>query len=142
VPFDAPDWALDMIASARVGRLATVGNDRQPLVVPVCFVLHHERFYSAVDLKPKRTRQLRRVRNVVENPRVSLVIDEYDEDWTRLRWVMVEGDAAVIDGAERAQALAALVAKYAQYGAMNLGETAGDVLAIAPRRIVAWRASD
>ena len=82
------------------------------------------------------------MRNVRENPRVSLVVDEYDDtDWTRLRWVMLEGTAAVVaDGAERERALGALVAKYPQYAAMELAKTAGDVLAIVPTRLVAWRA--
>jgi PPOX class probable F420-dependent enzyme len=129
-----------MLRAARVGRLATADRAGQPLVVPVCFVIHDERIYSAVDLKPKRTRELRRVRNVRENPLVSLVVDEYDEDWTKLRWVMIEGAARVVDGPERERALAALVAKYPQYAAMDLARTAGDVLAIDPTRAVTWRA--
>ena len=129
-----------MLRAARVGRLATASKGGQPLVVPVCFVVHDERIYSAVDLKPKRTRELRRVRNVRENPLVSLVVDEYDEDWTKLRWVMIEGTARVVDGAERERALGSLVAKYRQYAAMDLTHTAGDVLAITPARLVAWRA--
>jgi PPOX class probable F420-dependent enzyme len=139
---DAPAWALDMLHAARVARLATAGASGQPLVVPVCFAIRGDRIYSAVDLKPKRTRELRRVRNVRENPRVSLVVDDYDENWTRLRWVMVEGTAHIADGEERAGALAALVARYPQYVAMDLERSAGDVLAIAADRIVAWRASD
>ena len=137
---DGPSWAIDMLRTARVGRLATASATAQPLVVPVCFALVDESIYSAVDLKPKRTRELRRLRNVRENPNVSLVVDEYHEDWTKLRWVMVEGTARVCDGAARARALAALVAKYPQYAAMELATTAGDVLAITPVRVVAWRA--
>lgn len=129
-----------MLRTARVARLATASASGQPLVVPVCFVLEGDRLYSAVDLKPKRTRELKRVRNVRENSQVSLVVDEYDDDWTKLRWVMIEGTARVADGGEREQALASLVAKYAQYAAMDLANTAGDVLAIIPARVVAWRA--
>src|SRR5437773_11844661 len=117
---DGPSWAIDMLRTARVGRLATANRTGQPLVVPVCFALVDDSIYSAVDLKPKRTRELRRVRNVRENPQVSLVVDEYDEDWTKLRWVMVESTARVADGAERARALGALVAKYPQSAAMEL----------------------
>ena len=138
----APAWARDMLRAARVGRLATAGASGQPLAVPVCFAVRDERIYSAVDLKPKRTRELRRVRNVRENPRVALVVDEYDEDWTTLRWVMVEGTARVVEGDERARALAALVEKYPQYAAMNLETRAGDVLGIVPARVLAWRASE
>jgi PPOX class probable F420-dependent enzyme len=128
------------LRAARVGHLATASAAGQPLVVPVCFALVDQHIYSAVDLKPKRTRELRRVRNVRENPQVSLVVDEYDEDWTKLRWVMVEGTARVADGVERERALAALVAKYPQYADMKLATTAGDVLAMTPARLVAWRA--
>ena len=138
---NAPAWAIDTLRTARVGHLATAGHDGQPLVVPICFALVGDTIYSAVDLKPKKTRELRRVRNVRENPKVSLVIDEYDEDWSRLCWVMVEGVARVAQAGERGIALVALVKKYAQYAAMDLTQTAGDVLAIAPSRVVAWRAT-
>ena len=137
---DAPSWAIDMVRAARVGRLATASASGQPLVVPVCFALQDERIYTAVDLKPKRTRELRRVRNVRENPQVSLVVDEYQEDWARLAWVMIEGTARVADGADRDRGLAALVTKYSQYRVMDLTKNAGDVLAITPARVVAWRA--
>jgi PPOX class probable F420-dependent enzyme len=138
---DAPTWAIELLNSARVARLATADRAGQPLVVPVCFVLHDGRIYSAVDAKPKKTRELRRLRNVAENPRVSLVVDAWDEDWSRLAWVIVEGAAGILTtDLERAPALAALLAKYPQYEAMALATTAGDVLAITPSRVMAWRA--
>src|SRR5205823_8237060 len=113
-----------MRTSARVARLGTADHQGQPLVVPVCFVMHDGRIYSAVDDKPKRTRELRRLRNVVENPRVSLVVDAWDEDWSRLAWVMVDGVAGILTrDLERAPALAALVAKYPQYEAMQPATT-------------------
>ncbi len=82
---DAPAWALALLRDARVGRLATADATGQPLVVPVCYALDADgrHLYSAIDAKPKRTRQLRRLRNIAANPRVSLVVDEYDEDWSR-----------------------------------------------------------
>jgi PPOX class probable F420-dependent enzyme len=139
---DAPAWAVEMLRTARVGRLATAGAAGQPHVVPVCFALDGDRVYWAVDAKPKRTRELRRIRNIAENPRVSLVVDAWDEDWSRLAWVMAEGNASVVtDAVERARALAALVAKYPQYAAMRLDATAGAVVAISPARVLAWRAA-
>jgi PPOX class probable F420-dependent enzyme len=139
---DAPAWAVELLRTARVGRLATATAAGQPHVVPVCFALDGERLYWAVDAKPKRTRELRRVRNIAENPRVSLVVDVWDEDWTRLSWVMAEGTAAVVaDGPERTRALQGLVAKYPQYLAMGLATTAGDVIAITPARVIVWRAA-
>lgn len=138
---DAPAWAVEMLRTARVARLATADAAGQPLVVPVCFALVGDRLYWAVDDKSKRTRALRRLRNIEENPRVSLVVDAWDEDWSRLAWVMAEGTAGIVDdAAERGVALRALVAKYSQYAAMRLEATAGAVVAITPARLIAWRA--
>jgi len=131
-----------MLSTARVARLATAGATGQPLVVPVCFVLSGDRLYTAVDDKPKRTRELRRLKNIAENPAVSLVVDDWHEDWRKLRWVIVEGTAAIVEGDERARALRALVLKYAQYATMDLERTAGAVLAIEPARVSAWRSDN
>ena len=139
-PLDAPAWAIDFLREARVGRLATAGASGQPLVVPVCFVLEGGVVYSAVDAKPKRTRDLRRLRNIAENPLVSLVADEWDEDWTRLRWVIVEGRADVLaDGEEFGGAIDRLREKYPQYRAMGLSRDAGAVIRITVSRVLAWR---
>ena len=94
----APAWALAFLGEARVGRLATADAAGRPLVVPVCFAVDGDAVYSAVDDKPKRTRELRRLRNIAENPHVALVVDEWSEDWARLRWVMIEGTADVLTG--------------------------------------------
>jgi PPOX class probable F420-dependent enzyme len=112
-------------------------------VVPVCFTYEGGAIYSAIDDKPKRTRELRRLRNVRENPQASLVIDEWDEDWSRLRWVIVEGRADVLtEGAEFGRAIDQLLVKYEQYRAMRLDRTRGAVVRLAPDRIVAWRADE
>ena len=87
-----------------------------------------------------RTRELRRLRNIAENPRVSLVVDEYDEDWSRLRWVIVEGAASVLEtGAEFTRAIDLLREKYPQYRALALDRDAGAVVRIAPSRLLSWR---
>jgi PPOX class probable F420-dependent enzyme len=139
---DAPAWAVELLHTARVARFATADAAGQPHVVPMCFALVEGRIYSAVDAKPKRTRELRRLRNVADNPRVSLVVDVWDEDWTKLAWVIVEGAAGILTtDLERAPALAALAAKYPQYVAMDLATSAGAVIAITPARVVAWRAA-
>ena len=138
----APAWALAFLREARVGRLATADAAGRPLVVPVCFAVDGEVLYSAVDDKPKRTRELRRLRNVAENPAVSLVIDEWSEDWSRLRWVIVEGRADVLrTGTDFSRAVELLEVKYPQYRVMDL-RTDGAVLRVHAERIVAWRASD
>jgi PPOX class probable F420-dependent enzyme len=140
---DAPAWALALLRDARVGRLATADAAGQPLVVPVCYVFDGARCYSAVDAKPKRTRELRRLKNIAANPQASLVVDVWDEDWSKLCWVMVEGRAEVLTGgAAFTRAIDQLLAKYPQYRAMGLDRHEGAVVAISPARIVAWRATE
>jgi PPOX class probable F420-dependent enzyme len=130
-----------MLREARVGRLATADAAARPLVVPACFAFDGTAVYSAVDDKPKRTRGLRRLRNIAENPQASLVVDVWEEDWTRLAWVMVEGRAEVLTaGAEFTRALALLREKYPQYRTMDL-EHDGAVLRLAAERVRAWRAA-
>ena len=104
------------VADARVGRLAMTKDDGRPHIVPCCHVLVGDRIYSAVDAKPKSTLALRRLANLAANPAVALLIDHYQEDWSALWWVRVDGDGRVIaSGAERDQALDLLAEKYEQY---------------------------
>ena len=115
-------------ASARVARLATAGADGRPHVVPICFALAGDTVYSAVDEKPKRSRDLQRLRNIRVHPRVALLVDEWDEDWSRLWWVRLRGEARILDGGpERERAIELLVDKYEQYRAHP---PQGDVIAI------------
>jgi PPOX class probable F420-dependent enzyme len=138
----APAWASAFLRDARVGRLATADASGRPLVVPVCYVFDGTRCYSAVDAKPKRTRNLRRLSNIAENPQVSLVVDRWDEDWSQLCWVIVEGRADVLtSGPEFSRAIDLLVAKYPQYRALPLDRAAGAVVAITPGRVLAWRSA-
>lgn len=105
--------------------------------MPVCFALAGETIYTAVDAKPKRTPALARLANIAAEPRVALLADHYEDDWTRLWWVRVDGTAAVVaDAAGRSRALAALAAAYPQYAA---APPAGAVIAIVPRRWTGWR---
>ena len=139
---DAPAWALALLRDARVGRLATADATGQPLVVPVCYVFDGARCYSAVDAKPKRTRELRRLKNIAANPSVSLVVDVWDEDWSHLCWVIVEGRAEVLtSGDEFMRAIDLLLAKYPQYRAMGLDRSEGAVVRVEPGRIMAWRSA-
>jgi PPOX class probable F420-dependent enzyme len=110
------------VAAATVGRLATVGRDGQPHVVPVTFALVDERVVTAVDHKPKRTTELQRLRNVAHEPRVTLLVDRYDDDWSQLWWVRLDATAEVVrDEPTRTALTAPLVAKYPQYGAAPRG---------------------
>jgi PPOX class probable F420-dependent enzyme len=105
-----------LVAAARVGRLATVRASGAPHLVPFCFVLDGELLYSAVDRKPKRTTRLRRLENAAGEPRVCVLVDHYEEDWSRLWWVRLDGRARELPpGAEAGRALALLEAKYDQY---------------------------
>jgi PPOX class probable F420-dependent enzyme len=104
---------VNRFAEARVARLATVGADGAPHLVPIVFALTGDVIHSAVDAKPKRHRRLRRLANIAHEPRVSVLADHYDDDWSLLWWVRADGVAAVTD--ESPDGLAALTAKYPQY---------------------------
>jgi len=130
-------------AESRVARLATLDETGYPHLVPVCYATDGRTYYSAIDAKPKRTppERLRRVRNIRANPRVALLIDHYAEDWARLRYVMVQGQAELLgEGPEQEAARHLLTLKYPQYEGMPLAET-GIVIKITPERVIAWSAT-
>ena len=125
-------------ARAPVARLGTVTADGAPHLVPVVFALQDEVVYTAVDAKPKTTQRLRRLANIEADPRVSLLVDHYAEDWTQLWWVRVDGIAAIHhsgDALDTAREL--LRVKYSQYQSVSLN---GPVIAVAVRRWSNWHA--
>lgn len=133
-----PAEARELFASARVARLASADATGHPHLVPLVFALSGDSVFSAVDAKPKRTRALRRLRNIAENPHVALLADHYDDaDWDALWWVRAEGEARVLEGDDAAPGLALLVDRYAQYRAEP---PAGPVLAVAVTRWSGWHA--
>jgi PPOX class probable F420-dependent enzyme len=104
------------LTAARVARLATTDPDGRPHLVPIVFALDGDTLYSAVDAKPKRSRTLRRIENARARPDVTVLVDAYDDDWTRLWWIRLRGRARVLDGGDEAdRALRLLVEKYPQY---------------------------
>ena len=129
----------DLLATARLGHLATASGDGRPHVVPVCFAWLPPVIYSAIDGKPKRTTLLRRVRNIAETGRAAMVVDGWSEDWKKLSYVLVEGPARLlVDGPERDEALILLTAKYPQYDDLPL---AGNVvIKLVAERTVEWHA--
>jgi len=129
------DRERDFLLRHRIGRLATADAGGVPHLVPVCFALHDAALYTAVDEKPKRERTLKRLRNISENPRVCFLVDHYDEDWTRLGWVIIQGKAEILgDGPESDCAVELLRARYMQYASMQLSP----VIAIRMLGVSSW----
>jgi PPOX class probable F420-dependent enzyme len=129
---------LARFAAERVVRLATLSADG-PRLVPVTFAWHRGVAVWAVDrVKPKRPGPLRRERDLAADPRVAMLADHYDEDWTALWWVELRGEAAVLDGAAAEAALDALAERYAPYRG---DRPPGPVVAVTPRRWAWWSAS-
>jgi PPOX class probable F420-dependent enzyme len=141
-----PAWAfspdqLAFLHNQRVGRLATASGDGAPHVIPVCYACDGANLYIALDAKPKRVapERLRRVRNILENPRVALVIDRYSDDWSELAYMLIQGQATLAPPgqAEHSRAVALLRARYAQYQAMPIERQ--PVIVIWPATVVEWR---
>jgi PPOX class probable F420-dependent enzyme len=138
--------ALAFVTAARRATLATIAPDGHPRLVPVCFVILEAaggpRIYTPLDDKPKRTGDplgLARVRDIAERPTVALLVDRWDEDWSRLAWVRVDGPADLLApdaGAEHAAAVAALRAKHAQYRDHALDER--PLIRVAVGRVTSW----
>ena len=127
-----------LVEAARVARLATSDADGRPHLVPVCFASAGDRIYSAVDHKPKRSRNLRRLENVRARPWATLLVDHYEDDWTRLWWVRIRGPAEVlVDGAEAERARDLLAGRYPQYRARRPD---GPVLALTAAEWRGWSA--
>ena len=122
-----------------VGHLSTADAAGRPHVIPFCLACDGQRIYTPLDAKPKsgNLRSLRRVRNILANPQVSLVIDHYEADWSQLWYLLVHGRAELIEpGEEQAAAIALLRAKYPQYREMDLD--GNPVIKITPERATGW----
>lgn len=133
-----PERMRQLVAEARVARLATLTPDGRLHLVPISFALAADTLYSAVDDKPKRSRRLQRLANVRANPDVAVLVDHYDDDWSRLWWVRLRGLARIIeDGPELDSALTLLADKYEQYRVQPPG---GPVLAMAVGEWRGWSA--
>jgi PPOX class probable F420-dependent enzyme len=126
------------LTASRVARLATIDPDGRPHLVPIVFAIDGDTLYSAVDAKPKRSTKLRRIENARARPDVTILVDEYDDDWSRLWWIRLRGTARVLDeGEERERALDLLAAKYEQYCAER---PQGPVLAVDVTELRTWSA--
>ena len=136
-----------IIDKARVARLATVDTEFKPHLIPVVFVFDNGRYFIPIDEKTKRSRpeKLKRAKNIQQNPNVALLVDEYNEDWTKLFFIMIQGKACIIGGKELEQqndllllekAQKLLSDKYLQYQKTGIGEY---VIMIIPEKVITWK---
>lgn len=133
------------LASQRIARLATADAAGAPHAVPVCFAIDGTSLYITIDEKPKRPgAELKRLRNIRENPKVAVIADHYDEDWSQLAWVMLRGVAGILEPAstdativaEHARAQSLLIARYPQYARMALADL--PVIAMRVGSVTSW----
>jgi PPOX class probable F420-dependent enzyme len=135
-----PEWVRALLDEGRVAHLGLRDGDGAPRVLPVTYARHDRALWTAVDDKPKRRagEDLARVRWLRADPRAALTVDRYADDWSRLAWVQVLGEVAVLDVAGHEEALRALAARYAPY---RERAPRGPLLRLAPRRVLYWRAA-
>ena len=130
--------ARDRLASVPVARLGTADATGRPHLVPMTFAVDGDRIYTAVDHKPKRSRDLKRLRNIRENPSATVLADHYEDDWDKLWWVRCDGRAAIMeDESAMAHPVRMLMEKYEQYRRVP---PAGPVIVIAVEAWTAWSA--
>jgi PPOX class probable F420-dependent enzyme len=136
-----------IIDKARVARLATVDTECKPHVIPVVFVFDNDCYFIPIDAKTKRSRpeKLKRAKNIQQNPNVALLIDEYNENWRKLYFIMIQGKASIIGGKKLEQqselfllekAHKLLSDKYLQYQEIGIGEY---VIMIIPQKVITWK---
>jgi PPOX class probable F420-dependent enzyme len=134
-----PGWAHELLSRARVARLAYVDDEDRPRVLPVTFAVADGFVWTAIDdEKPKRRAEPARVSYLRRRPEASLLVDRYDDDWTRLVWVQVLGRVSVVAVGEAPGAVEALAAKYSQYAARR---PPGPLLRLSVARVLHWRAA-
>jgi len=131
----------NLIAKSKVARLATVDQNSISYVVPVVFVFHNNSFYIPLDEKTKsvNTRKLKRVRNIEKNPNVTLLIDEYQNNWKKLYFLMIHGKAAIVEQKREKlinEVHKLLISKYSQYKKIGIGNSC---IKIRPQKAIFWK---
>jgi PPOX class probable F420-dependent enzyme len=134
-----PKEITAFIRAGRVAHFATVDAGGQPLVIPICFAFDGKEFFSPIDEKPKQIspHKLKRLRNIAENPKVSLVIDRWDEDWRKLAYILISGRARILlTGQKHRRAVTLLRRKYRQYHSMAIDQR--PMIVIRPLGVKVW----
>jgi PPOX class probable F420-dependent enzyme len=129
---------MEMLHAGRVGRLAFVDESDMPRVLPITFALFEGCVWSAIDEKPKRSDEPARVRYLRRRPEAALVVDLYDDDWSKLAWVQLLGWVEVVEASDAASAMEALAAKYEPYRERR---PPGPLLRLSVERAAHWRAA-
>ncbi|MAZ59372.1 MAG: TIGR03668 family PPOX class F420-dependent oxidoreductase [Chloroflexi bacterium] len=140
---ELPQTQIEALSDATVARLATADRSGIPHVVPVCFGVSNGCIFILLDHKPKRAKltNLKRVKNILENSNVSLIIDYYDDDWTNLWYILISGHAALLEETpERPAVLDILVNKYPQYESIDL--YSNPLIKIIPSNVLFWAYND
>ena len=132
---------FSFIQTHKIARMATVDKLGKPLVLPICYAFDGNNIYTPIDKKPKSVtiNKLKRIRNILENQNISIVIDNYDDNWSKLGYVIIHGKAELIhSGSEYDESLRILSEKYPQYREMKLSQLNLPVIRIVPNRIISW----
>jgi PPOX class probable F420-dependent enzyme len=133
-----PEWAIGMLEAGRVARLAYLDEADRPRVLPITYALLGGEVWSAIDDKPKSAAEPARLRYLRRRPEAALVVDAYDDDWSRLAWVQLLGSVSVVEAPDAPTAMDVLAAKYDAYAAAR---PPGPLLRLVPERGLCWRAS-
>ncbi|MET0614594.1 MAG: pyridoxamine 5'-phosphate oxidase family protein [Thermoleophilaceae bacterium] len=133
-----PGWARELVARARVARLGYLDGEDRPRVLPVTFAVADGLVWTAIDDKPKRRPEPARVAYLRRRPEASLLVDEYDADWTRLAWVQLLGRVDIVPIDAAPEAVEALAVKYSQYASST---PPGPLLRLEVERVLHWRAA-
>jgi PPOX class probable F420-dependent enzyme len=134
---DLSDWERQLLESERVARLAFADDDGRPRVLPVTYALAGGDLWSAIDEKPKRSREPARLRYLRRRPEAALCVDRYDDDWSRLAWVQLLGRVEIVAAEDAPEAIEALAARYAPYRERR---PPGPLLRLRVERRLSWRA--
>lgn len=134
-------WEEELVRESRVARMATVDEKNNPHVVAIVYAFDGKRLFTPIDEKPKKdsSKKLRRIRNIENNRAVTVLVDQYHEDWSRLAWVQLRGRADILtEGRVYEKGISLLNEKYMQYSDMRLDDKS--LIVVHPTKIVSWRA--